>query len=74
MMKRITFTLLLLTFGFTAYSETIKLKNGRVIKADIIKRTDNSIKVDINGTSITYYFDEIESIDARRVDFFSSEK
>ena len=47
--------------------ETIKLKSGKIISAPIEEQTDEYIRVDISGIPITYYFDEIESIDGRRI-------
>lgn len=47
----------------SVFSETIVLKSGKTVEGKILGKADNSIKVDIEGISITYYFDEIQSID-----------
>lgn len=47
-----------------AFSEEIKLKNGDIVIADIVERTDDYIKVDQGiGIDTTYYLDEIDVID-----------
>lgn len=62
-MKKFFVSFLLLTLSLTSHPETIKLKNGRSVEGKIVKKTDEYLKVDISGIPITYYFDEIESID-----------
>ena len=49
------------------FAETITLKSGKTIEGKILEKTDKSIKVDINGVSVTYYIDEIEGIDKEKV-------
>lgn len=51
-----------------SYSESIKLKSGKIIDAAIIKQTDEYIEVDIEGVEIKYYIDEVESIGAGSLD------
>ncbi len=54
-----------LLFGSFAGAETIKLRSGKEWQGKIIAKTDKNIKVDFYGTTVTYYFDEIESIDGK---------
>jgi len=54
--------LLSLSFAFPAFAKTIKLKNGDTIEGKILEKTDKYIKVESAGASLTYYLDEIESI------------
>ena len=49
-------------FVFVSYADTISFKSGKVIEAKIVERTDESIKVDLDGTKITYWLDEIVKI------------
>lgn len=56
-----------LCFSIPLFAETIVLKSGKTIEAKIIKKTDNSIKVDIEGVSVTYYLGDIESINGKTV-------
>ncbi|MDP2922339.1 MAG: tetratricopeptide repeat protein [Candidatus Omnitrophota bacterium] len=67
MHRRIFFFFLTLasTLTFLVYPETIKLKNGKTVEAKIIEKTDETIKIDISGVIITYYLNEIESIDGK---------
>ena len=44
-------------------AETIRLKTGQVIKATILERRDDAIKVDLQGVKLTYYLDTVESIE-----------
>ena len=45
------------------FAETIYLKTGKKIRAQILERDDKKIKVDISGVKITYYMDEIDHIE-----------
>ena len=60
--------LLVIFFGcflVNAWAETIiKLKTGSTVKGEIIEQTKDHVKLNILGTEITYWSDEIESIQA----------
>jgi V8-like Glu-specific endopeptidase len=60
--KLFLFFLFLIFSTLFSYPETIKLKNGKTIEAKIIEKTDTAVKLDINGASVAYFLDEIESI------------
>jgi len=63
-MKKIVLLSLLLILPFSfCYPQVIKLKSGKTIEAEIIERGGGYIKVDVVGVPITYYFEDIESID-----------
>ncbi len=62
-MKELLFFLPLFFLPSLLYPETIKLKNGKIVEAKIIQRSSNYLKVDLAGVILTYYSDEIESID-----------
>ncbi|MCM8787008.1 MAG: S1C family serine protease [Candidatus Omnitrophica bacterium] len=53
---------------FSVCAETIVFRSGKIMQAKIIERTNKYIKVDIQGIPITYYIEEIESIDGVLVD------
>jgi hypothetical protein len=61
------FFILILLYFYSppCYAETIKLKNSKVIEAKILEQADNYVKVDVSGIALTYYYDEIESIDGQ---------
>jgi len=50
-----------------AFAERIALKSGKTIEGKIIKKTDKYIKVDISGVSLTYFMDQLESIDGKQI-------
>jgi len=54
---------LCLCFPYPAFAETIILKSGRKVEGKIIKKTDKYIQIDFPGVPLTYYLDEIESIE-----------
>ena len=69
-MKRsvgLTVSLLLAFFYFSSfvYATTIVFKSGKTVEGEIIERTDDYIKVDFYGTSLTYYLDEIANIEGK---------
>jgi hypothetical protein len=56
-----------LCFTFFLPAETIVLKNGKQITGEILERSDQQIKVEFYGIPISYYLNEIESIDGEIV-------
>lgn len=71
---RISLRLILLLLGFClpefVFAETVILKSGQQIEAKILEKTDKYIKVDLYGVPITYYFEDIESIDGRPISIY----
>lgn len=68
----ILISLLLLVFLFPViiFAETIILKSGQKIEGKIIEKTNEYIKIDFQGASLTYFLDEIESIDGIKLTKF----
>lgn len=68
-MKRLYLSLIIFALlSGIAFAEVIKLKNGETVKGKILERTEDTIKVDPGiGVSVSYYLDEIESIDGVEV-------
>lgn len=52
---------LIFDYSFVS-AETIVLKSGKIIVANIIEADDHSIIIKVNGAQLTYYLDEIEKI------------
>jgi len=50
-----------------AFADTILLKSGQEVTGDIIKRQDDSITIKFQGVALTYYMDEIRSVNGQRV-------
>lgn len=75
MSKKITISLFSLfsLFCFFSFAETVVFKSGKTIEAKIIEKTNKSIKVDIEGIPLTYYLEDIESIDGKKIVPVSSE-
>ena len=48
--------------SFTA-AEIIYLKNGHKFKGQVVEKTDQQVKVNIDGITLTYFLDEIDKID-----------
>ena len=55
-----------LFLAIPAFAETITLNSGKTVDGKILERTDEYIKVDVYGVSLTYYFEEIKSIGGER--------
>lgn len=55
---------LLINLFFSAFlnAETVILKSGEKIEGKVIERTDEYIKIDLYGTPVTYWQDEIDTI------------
>lgn len=69
MKKKILILVFLLLFSASLSSaETIQLKSGKTIEGKIVEKTDKYIKVDIGiGVPITYFLDDIVSIDGQEI-------
>ena len=50
-----------------ASAETVVLKSGKTVEGKLIEKTDKYIKMDFQGVPLTYFLDEIESIDGKNV-------
>jgi len=73
-MKKIAFMILLATIHLPCFSATIQLKSGKTVEGKTIEKTDEYIKIEYYGIPLTYYFDEIESIDGIKLNLPSTEK
>jgi tetratricopeptide (TPR) repeat protein len=63
-------TLVLMTclcFLSVVFAETILLKSGQTVEGKLTEKTDKYIKIDFQGIPLTYFFDEIKSIDGAAV-------
>jgi hypothetical protein len=54
-------------FLSSAFCDTIALKSGKQIDGTIKEKTSDSVKVDIEGITITYYLTDIDSINGERI-------
>lgn len=68
MKKSDSVTAIIASFCFLipAFAETVVLKSGKTVEGKILEKTDAHIKIEISGIGITYYRDEIESIDGQK--------
>jgi len=53
---------LLFFFVISGFPETIVLKDGKEIKGRIIEKTDAYVKIEIDGVPLTYFLEDIESM------------
>ncbi|MDO8489205.1 MAG: hypothetical protein Q7S42_03735 [Candidatus Omnitrophota bacterium] len=67
MKKRFLILLLVLGFPISIFAETIILKSGKTVEGKIIEKTDKYIKIDFQSVPLTYFTDEIESIDGKKI-------
>ncbi|MFA5008464.1 MAG: hypothetical protein WC546_04520 [Candidatus Omnitrophota bacterium] len=49
------------------FCDTIALKSGKQIEGNIKERTNDAVKVDIEGITITYYITDIDSINGQKI-------
>lgn len=54
--------ILLSTVTINARAEVIILKDGRTVNGVILEKDDRKIKIEENGQTVTYYRDQIESV------------
>ncbi|MCK9573368.1 MAG: tetratricopeptide repeat protein [Candidatus Omnitrophica bacterium] len=67
MRKKFFVSLVLLAVFLPAYAEIVVLKSGKIIEGDIVEKTEKYIKVDMFGVPVTYYLDDIESINGKKI-------
>lgn len=68
MKKRIGFLFAgLLFFSSSAFAETVLLKSGKNVEGRILERTDSHLKIELAGGPVTYFMNEVESIDGEAV-------
>jgi len=64
-MKKLIFIFAVILFSSAVSAETIKLNTGVEISGEIIDRGEDSVKIKlVEGTEVTYYFDEIDNLEA----------
>jgi tetratricopeptide (TPR) repeat protein len=56
-----------LFFPLSLYAEAIVLKSGNRVEGKVAETTDAYVKVYFSGVAMTYFFDEIESINGEPV-------
>ncbi|MBU2103044.1 MAG: hypothetical protein ABH865_01830 [Candidatus Omnitrophota bacterium] len=66
--KRIrAFFIIFLLLPVAIFAETITLKSGKTVEGMILEKTNDSLKIDIEGIPLTYYFDDIEAINGEKI-------
>jgi len=50
------------SFLGVGFSQSIILKSGQKIEGEIVEQTDNYVKLEFQGVELTFYADEISSI------------
>ncbi len=72
-MKKIFILLLVLCFPIFVFAETIVLKSGKTVEGKLIEKTDKYIKIDFMGVPITYFNDEIDTINEKKISLPASD-
>jgi len=58
----------------SASAETIVLKSGKTVEGKIIEKTDKFVKIDFHGVELTYFNDEIQSIEKEKLNVASPQR
>lgn len=62
MKKALGLCFILCFISLSLFADTIVLKSGKRIEGSIVERSGNYIKVEVSGTTLTYFIDEIATI------------
>lgn len=62
-MKKAIFLLLGVFLAQPVWAAKVSLTSGSVVEGTIVEKTSSYVKVDVSGVPVTYYKDEISSID-----------
>lgn len=72
-MKKINLFLICFFIIIPCYCETIVLKNGKTIEGTITERNNTGIKLNSSGSTLTFFLDEIASIDGKILDTIAAQ-
>ncbi|MBP7216991.1 MAG: hypothetical protein KBA46_06895 [Candidatus Omnitrophica bacterium] len=62
-MKRLLFlTLCFMVMPLFLHADTITLKDGTIIEGTIVEKAEGQVKIEISGTTVTYFLDGITAI------------
>ncbi|MEI8012030.1 MAG: DUF2059 domain-containing protein [Candidatus Omnitrophota bacterium] len=50
-----------------ALADTVKLKNGALVEGSLLETNAQSVKISVNGVMVTYYNDEVDSVETSPV-------
>ncbi|MBU4334057.1 MAG: hypothetical protein KKD07_06415, partial [Candidatus Omnitrophica bacterium] len=68
-MKRFAFLLIImLCFASVAFASIVVLESGQTIDGAITEKNDDNIKINYEGVEVTFYLDEISTIDGVEVE------
>lgn len=67
MKKIVFFCICLILFVSSAFADTITLKSGKQVEGKILEKTAESVKIDFQGVELTYFLDEIDSINEEKI-------
>jgi len=62
LLKGLLLTAIVFYCSTTVFAEKIVLKSGKTIEGTILDKTDKYVKVDFQGVTLTFAFDEIQTI------------
>ena len=62
----ITFLLLYFTCATPLFAETIVLKSGQKVEGKLLEKTNEYIKINFQGVVLTYFNDQVESIEGEK--------
>ena len=51
-----------------AFADTVILRSGQKISGDIVERNTDAVRVQFEGVTLTYYMDELQSINGEMVE------
>lgn len=60
--------LMIFCFSFLSFAEIITLNSGKTVEGKIVEETEKYVKIIFMGTTLTYWREDIESIDKQTVE------
>ena len=58
----------------TLFADTVVLKSGQVVEGKIIENTNKYVKIDFDGVGVTYFQEEVASINQDKTDNLASKE
>ncbi len=66
-MKKLLLITVFVSFVSLTFAEVVVLKSGRTIEGEILEKTSGYIKINFRGVTLTYFLDEIDSINGEKI-------
>lgn len=73
-MKKFTFLTMCVLISVPAFAATVHLKDGGIVEGTIVEQTPQAVRIETNGSVMTYFADEIKDVNGQPIGAVSPNK